>query len=88
MVAGAASLRRGPISGMCGNWRTWGEEAVDQLLPILFVGGFAKPVSNQSIVVDDYFRYLFKEEAEVPYDDVLVVKTRTSDFPFVLATCS
>jgi hypothetical protein len=51
----------GSSGGACWSWRTCVEEAVDQLLPILFVGGFAKPVSDQSVIIDNYFRYLFKE---------------------------
>ena len=58
------------------------------MLPILFMGGFAKPVSDQSVIIDNYFRYLFKEKLEVSYNDVLVVEVRMPDFPFVLAAGS
>ncbi len=57
------------------------------MLPILFIGGLLKPISNQSIIINDYLRYLGKEEAKMPHDDVLVVQIRTPDYTFVLATC-
>ncbi len=41
--------------------------------PILLVGGFAVPVMDRPIITDEYFRNIGKKEAEVPYNNVLVV---------------
>jgi hypothetical protein len=61
MVVSTALLWQGPSGGACWSWRACVKEAVDQLLPILSVGGFAKPVSDQSVIINNYFRYSFEE---------------------------
>ena len=85
MISRAAPSRRWPICGPRGNWQAWSEKAADKLFPILLVGGFAIPVTDSPVIIDDYFRNLGKEEAKVPYDDVLVVQVRTPYFSLVLA---
>jgi hypothetical protein len=61
---------------------------LDELIPVGFMHCFAVPILDRAIVVNRNFGCAGEEEAEILYNNIFVVKVRTSLFSFMLATRS